>query len=164
MLDLLYPRALDGVHRGHRLAPWLLGVITVPRAVMGGNSILNGRFVAGTADAIPLDAYGSEGAQTILSLFATIGLGQVVLGLVAVLALARYRAAIPLVFLLFLAEHLARRAILTAIPIARTGAGGLLVRGPDAPRAHRRRAGPVALAPGRAGPLEPRQGPWTRRP
>jgi hypothetical protein len=44
-----------------------------------------------------------------------------VFSVLGVLALTRYRAMIPFLFVLFLLEHLARRWILLVKPIARTG-------------------------------------------
>ena len=43
------------------------------------------------------------------------------LGLLGVLALVRYRAMIPLLYILFLAEMLARRLMILAQPLAREG-------------------------------------------
>lgn len=86
----------------------------------GVNSIINTRTIVTGADGIPLDAYGPGGAQAVLSLFALLALGQLTLAVVGVIALVRYRAMIPLVFLIFLAEHLARRGLLALNPIDRT--------------------------------------------
>ena len=73
------------------------------------------------ADGIPLDSFGADGAQAVLALFAIWGLSQLVLSVLGVLALIRYRAMIPFMFFLYLVEHLARRWILLVKPIVRTG-------------------------------------------
>jgi MYXO-CTERM domain-containing protein len=57
-----------------------------------------------------------------VALFAIWGLSQLVFSVLGVLALTRYRAMIPFMFVLFLLEHLARRLIPLVKPIARTGA------------------------------------------
>src|ERR1035441_2003817 len=57
----------------------------------------------------------------VVALFAIWGLAQLVFSVFGVLALTRYRAMIPLLFVLMLPEHLARRWMLLVKPIARTG-------------------------------------------
>ncbi|MEK7710720.1 MAG: hypothetical protein AAB341_02395, partial [Planctomycetota bacterium] len=61
------------------------------------------------------------GAQTVVSLFAIWGLAQLVICLLCILVLVRYRAMIPFMFALLLLEHLSRKLILHFLPIAKTG-------------------------------------------
>lgn len=70
-------------------------------------TIFTGRAAAQSADGIPLGAFGAAGAEAVVALFALWGLSQVVLSAFAVLALTRYRAMIPLMYLLLLLEDLA---------------------------------------------------------
>ena len=85
------------------------------------NSIFNGYQVATSADGIPLDTFGPACAGVVLTFFAFWGLSQLILSLMAALALIRYRAMVPLVFLLLLLELLGRKLILIAMPIAKAG-------------------------------------------
>lgn len=121
MIRRLLPPSIDNRYGGHKLALWLFGLLLFMRTAMGVNSILNGRSVLTSADGIPLDAYPSAAAQTLVSLFALLGLSNLVLCLLGVLALARYRSMVPLMFALFLTEHLGRRLILYLLPVVRTG-------------------------------------------
>ena len=84
-------------------------------------TMLNGRNAAQSADGIPLDTFGTAGAEAVVTLFAVWGLAQLVWTVFGVLALTRYRAMIPLMFVLLLVEHLARRLIFFVEPIARVG-------------------------------------------
>lgn len=59
-----------------------------------------------------------------MALFAIWGLAQLVISFFGVLALIRYRAMIPLMFVVVLSEHIARKAILLWKPIARVGGSG----------------------------------------
>ena len=61
--------------------------------------------------------------REIVTLFALVGLGQLALAGLAAIALIRYRAMVPLVFLLLLGEALARRIIVVASEPVRTAAG-----------------------------------------
>ncbi len=123
MLNRLFPRQIDNDYRGSRIAIWLLVPILLLKSAMGANSIFMTRFVASSADRIPIDSYGADAAQAVLAFFALWGLGQLVLGLNGAVVLIRYRAMIPFFYLLLLIEHAARRAILAAYPVARTGSG-----------------------------------------
>jgi hypothetical protein len=121
MLDRLLPRPIDNTYAGPRLALGLLGFLVLSKGFMGLNCIFNGRFVATTADGIPLDAYDPAGAGAVVSFFALWGLSQVTLSLLGTLTLFRYRSAVPAMFALFTFEHLSRKAILWMLPVEKVG-------------------------------------------
>ena len=121
MLNAILPRHIDNTYRGPRLALWLFVLVVVFKTGIALGTIFNGRGAAQSADGIPLGAFGAAGAEAVVALFALWGLSQLVLSAFGVLALTRYRAMIPLMYLLLLLEHLARRWILLVKPIARTG-------------------------------------------
>ena len=129
MLSRIFPRQLDNNFAGHRAALWLLGLYLALKLVMSLNSIFNPASVAAGADGIPLDSFGPPAAREVLILFALVALGQLALALIALLALVRYRAMAPLMFLLLLGEGLARRVIVQsqAIPGAASSAVGLAI-------------------------------------
>ena len=116
MIERIFPGRIDNEHRGHPAALWLLGLLIALKLAMSVNSILNTRSVATGADGIAIDTLGAVAAATMLRLFAAVALGQLVLALQALLALVRYRAMVPLVYLLLTAEHLGRRALAMAYP------------------------------------------------
>ena len=111
VIERLLPPQIDNRFPGHRAALWLFGLFVALKLVMGFNSIFNTESVAVGADGIPLDSFGPLAARQVLLLFALTSLGQLVLALVGLLALIRYRAMVPLMFAIFLAEHLSRRLI-----------------------------------------------------
>ena len=121
MIRRLLPPSIDNTYRGHRLALWLFGLLLFVRTAMGVNSILKGRSILTSADGIPLDTYPPAAAQTLVSLFALLGLSTLVLCLLGILVLVRYRSMVTLMFALLLTEHLGRRLILSLQPIVRTG-------------------------------------------
>jgi hypothetical protein len=123
MLDQLLPRRLDNDYRGRRLAPWLFAAVIVMKAGIALATILNGRTAAQSEDGLPLASFGAAGAEAVVTLFALWGVAQLVIIAIGVLALVRYRAMIPLMFVLLLLEWIGRKAVLLAMPIARTGAG-----------------------------------------
>jgi hypothetical protein len=121
VLEKLLPRTIDNTYGGAKAALWLLGLLVLIKGAMGTNSILNGYVVATTADGIPLDRFTPGGASAVLSFLALWGLSLLIFSLLGALALVRYRAMVPLVFLLLLLEHLGRKSILTILPFAQVG-------------------------------------------
>jgi hypothetical protein len=121
MLDQLLPQHLDNTYRGNRLAIWLLALVVFVQAGQGLMSIFNGYYAASAPDAIPLDTYTAAAAETVVSLFALLGLMRLIICFLCVLALVRYRAMIPLMFALLVLEYLSRRLILQFLPIVRSG-------------------------------------------
>ena len=107
--------------RVRKIALWLFSALLLLKIVMSVNSIFNGYSVARFADGIPLDTYPTAAVQTILSLWAVLGLSRFMLCLICLLALIRYRSMVPLMFALLLLEQLSRYLILERIPIIRTG-------------------------------------------
>jgi hypothetical protein len=121
IFNQLLPARVDNRYRGYKLALWLFGVVMFMKIAMSLNSIFNGYTVATSADGIPLDTFTSAGAQTVLSLFALLGLSQFLFCLLGILVLVRYRSLIPFMYALLLLEYLSRRLIIHFIPVVRTG-------------------------------------------
>ena len=121
MIDQLLPERIDNTYRGHRIALWLFALLLFMKVAMSVNSIFNAYSVATSADGIPLDTYTPAAARTIVSLFALLGLSHLVICMLCILVLIRYRSVIPFMFSLLLLEHLSRKLILHFMPIIRTG-------------------------------------------
>ncbi len=121
MFNRLLPRHIDNTYHGHKLALWLFALIVLMKSVVSINSIFNGYSVAVSADGIPLDTFTPAGAQAVVSAFAAWGLAQLVICLLCLLVLVRYRAMLPFMFALLLLEHLCRRLLFWVMPVATTG-------------------------------------------
>ena len=111
MMERILPVEADNRFKGRRAALWLLGLLIALKLAMSVNSIVNTESVAAGADGIPLASYGPAAARQVLLLFALMALGQLFLTLTALTVLVRYRALVPLIYLLLLGEHAARRLI-----------------------------------------------------
>ena len=125
MFNRLLPKQIDNSLSGHWLAPWLLIPILLMRAIIGFNSMLFSRSIATSADSIPLDKFGSDGAEAVISLFALLGLFILLFALLCVIVLVRYRAMIPLMYLILLIQQLGSKALLLMHPIVRSGPASL---------------------------------------
>src|SRR5262249_36783828 len=121
ILSRLLPQRADNAYRGHTLALWLLALLLLMKSGIGVKSIFFGYRVATRADGIPLETFTPAGAQAVVSMFALWGLSQLMLCLLGILVLVRYRSMVPLVLALVLLEHLGRKLILQFMPIATAG-------------------------------------------
>lgn len=121
MFSQLLPRHIDNTYRGYAAGLWILGVLLLLRAIISVNSILNGYNIA-AGDGIPLESFTPAAVQTVVSLFALSAFSRLVTTLFGVLILFRYRAMVPLLFVVLLLEHVGRAAVLRALPIP--GAAG----------------------------------------
>ena len=105
---------------GRRLGLWLFALMPF-KVAMGLNVMLNAPSVAKSADGIPVDTFGGAAGPAFLSMFATWGLCQLVLGLSCLVVLLRYRSLVPLAFLALLVEQAGRKLLQLYWPIERIG-------------------------------------------
>src|SRR5581483_7411931 len=104
-----------------KLGLWIFAVVVLIKIGIALGSVLNGANGAAKADGIPLDTFGATGAQDFLSLDAGLGIASLMLAVVAVIVLLRYRALVPLMFTILLAEQLLRRLAYQIVPMIRVG-------------------------------------------
>lgn len=121
MLHRLLPRQIDNEYGGHKLALWILGAVVAMKGAIGLGTIFNGRSAAIGADGIPLATFTPAGQDAFVSLFAAWGLSQLILNLVGLVVLVRYRALAAFMFALLLLEHSARKLIFWVLPLPRDG-------------------------------------------
>jgi len=122
MLKQLFPERIDNTYRGHKAALWFFGAVLLLRLTMSFNCIFNGYDVATGADGIPLQTFSHAAMQTVLYLFAAWALAQLMLSIIGVLALVRYRSAIPFLFALLLFDLFARKLSQRFLPVVTVGA------------------------------------------
>ncbi|MFN2596339.1 MAG: hypothetical protein ABR563_04035 [Pyrinomonadaceae bacterium] len=121
MLKQLLPRSLDNTYRGNRLALWLFGLVTLMRTFQSLVVIFDSYSTAVRADGIPLDSYPHDAAQTIAAIFALSGLSRLIISLVCVVVLVRYRSAVSFMLAVVLLNYLAAQVLLKFVPIVRVG-------------------------------------------
>lgn len=119
MLGLLFPRVIDNQFRGRWLGYWLLGPVLFLKVGIALASILTPR-AANKADAIDLSTYSEAALHDEMTSTALLGLLHLCIGLFCLLAMIRYRAMVPLIYLWLMAEFLGRRVILELYPMERT--------------------------------------------
>ena len=118
MLGLLLPRVIDNRFRGQWLGYWLLApVLFLKLGIAFGSILTPGQ--ANKADAIDVASYSAAALRDAMTSTALLGLLHLCIGLFCLIAMIRYRAMIPLVYLWLLAEFLGRRVILALYPMDR---------------------------------------------
>ncbi len=121
MFNQLLPQRIDNTYRGYTLALGLFALVVSVKILQSLLVIFNGYSVVMSADGIPLDTYTPASAQTVVAVWALSAVSRLIISLLCVLVLVRYRAAIPVMFALLALEYLARQLVLHFIPLIRTG-------------------------------------------
>lgn len=119
MLTRIFPKEIDNRFRGNPLALWLFVPIVFVKLAISLAAIFTADGGTQSADGIPLDTFPAAAAQAVIGVGAFLGLADLWLALLFVLALVRYRALIPLMYALIVADFIAHKAIGFMKPIAR---------------------------------------------
>jgi hypothetical protein len=124
MLSRLLPPRVDNRFRGHALALWLFVPLAFLKVALGLAHIFRADGGAQSVSTMPLDAYPAGAAQNIIGLMARMGLEQLLLGLLFLVVLLRYRALVPLMYAVAVAHYAAQYAIASMKPLALAGTSG----------------------------------------
>lgn len=124
MLSRILPPRADNRFRGHAAALWLFVPLTFMKVALGLVHIFRADGGAQSVSTMPLDAYPAGAAQNIIGLMARMGLEQLLLGLLFVVVLLRYRALVPLMYAVAVAHYAAQYAIASMKPLALAGTSG----------------------------------------
>ena len=117
MLETLFPRSLERGYRGHPVARWVLGLITIATLVRSLIHIFRHDGGAQSIATIPLDTFTPSGAEAVIAIFALWGLSQLLLGVVYGVVFWRYPSLIPFIYVLFIGEYVGRIFLGLANPL-----------------------------------------------
>jgi hypothetical protein len=123
MLNRIFPKQIDNAYRGYQLALWLLVLFLLAKTFasvtqIGLNPLWTNRDVLQGVERVPLDAFSANAVDPIIVLFAwwgVTGLMPTVLGLIAVV---RYRAMIPLLYLMMATNKIGEQVLVEVSPVA----------------------------------------------
>lgn len=105
MLNHVFPQKADNDYQGKPIALWVFAAITIVTIARSLVHIIAPDGGAQSIATIPLETYTDAGARTVVLMFAYWGISQLLMGFVYLLVLIRYRAMIPLMYLLMAAEY-----------------------------------------------------------
>jgi hypothetical protein len=124
VLKRILPERIDNRYRGHRLALWLFVVVALQKLGLSLAHLFKADGGAQSVSTIPLDSYPPGAAQNIIGLFARMGLEQLLLAALFVLVLVRYRAMIPLMYVVVIVHYLGSRGVGLMKPLVLAGTSG----------------------------------------
>ncbi|GAB3359541.1 hypothetical protein [Lysobacter tyrosinilyticus] len=124
MLARIFPAVVDNRFRGYAPALWLFVPLALMKLALGVAHIVRADGGAQSVSTIPLDTYPAGAAQNIIGLMARMGLEQFLLGLVFFVVLLRYRALLPLMYLIAVLHFIGGKAIGAMKPLALAGVSG----------------------------------------
>src|SRR5262245_57131785 len=125
MLARLFPKQIDNAYGGSVLAIWLLVLVVFVRLPIGFNTMVMTSEVLRNADGVPLDTFNPLAVDAFIKLTQVSALRHLLMTLVGVVALIRYRALIPFVYLFFLVEQVGRRVVAEINPVTPLAGGTL---------------------------------------
>lgn len=115
------PAVIDNRYEGRRIALVFFGFFTAITLVRSVIHIVAPDGGAGSIATIPLASFSENGASAVIHAFALWGLSQLIVALVYIVALLRYRSLIPLLYALAVVEYLVRLLIGLAKPVELEG-------------------------------------------
>ena len=121
MLNRILPARIDNRYRGHPAGLWLFVPIALIKLSQSLTHLLKHDGGAQSLSTIPLDTYPPGAAQNIVGMFARLGLEQLLLASIFWLVLLRYRALIPLMYVLIVAHFIGSRIVAQYKPLALAG-------------------------------------------
>lgn len=124
MLARIFPKKLDNDYRGLVLAVWLLVLFLLVKTFasitqIGLNPRWTGHDVLQGVERVPLDTFGTTAADAALVLFAWWGLTGLLPTLLGLIAVVRYRAMVPMIYLLMAINKIGEQVIVETSPLVR---------------------------------------------
>ena len=121
MFTQLLPSRIDNAYRGQKPALWIFALVVAVKTTQSLAVIFSGYSIVTSADGIPLETFTPAGAQTVVAVWALLGLSRLFLLFLCVLTLLRYRSALSFMFALLALNYLAAQLSLRFVPLVRTG-------------------------------------------
>ena len=122
MLSRIFPKQIDNDYRGYQLAVWLLALLLLMKifavvSASGLNPFWTSRDFLQGVEKVPLDNFGRSAADAAILLFAWWGFTALILTVLGLIAVVRYRAMIPLIYLLTVLNHIGQQMLTDSSPV-----------------------------------------------
>jgi len=129
MFGRLFPKEFDNAYRGHWLALVILGLLLLFRVAQTGLGLVDPVLVIRGPDGIQFDTFNAQAQAAFTYVFRLLCFLNILVCLIGVLALARYRAMVPLIYLVLLVLLAGMTVIRRLYPIPRApgSPGGMIV-------------------------------------
>jgi len=119
---ILFPKTITNEFPGHKLVLYVFYVLTAFSLFRAMLHLFSRDGGAQSVATIPLDTYSAGPAATLIGIFSLWGMSQLVIALIYLMASLRYRAMIPLLYILLVVENLGSLLFYFMKPIETSGA------------------------------------------
>ena len=129
IIKLIFPKQYNNQIVGSKIALYAFYMLTAVTLWRSQHHLFAADGGAQTIATVPLDTFTTAGAQAVIGVFGLWGLSQLIIGLVYLLVALRYRAMVPLMYVLLIVEYSFRAfyfPVSKAIPTAGTAPGALI--------------------------------------
>jgi len=122
IIERIFPKNLNNAYKGSKIALYVFYALTVLTLWRSQHHLFAADGGAQSIATIPLDTFTTTGAAAVIGVFGLWGLSQLVIGIIYLIVSLRYRAMIPLMYLLMFVEYFVRTVYFPlAKPIPTTG-------------------------------------------
>jgi hypothetical protein len=108
MFEKLFPKIVGNNYQGHRIAKWLLILYVAKSLFAASVHMFAADGGAQSIGSVALDQFSLGGANSVITMFGLWGMEQLVIGLIAIVILLRYKALIPMMALVYVIEYTGR--------------------------------------------------------
>ena len=117
----IFPKCIDNNYRGNKISLWLIWPVVIMRAAQGFSLIVGGPKLLKEADGIPLDTFSTEAANAVFTMFLISATSRIVISLIGVMVLLRYRSALTLFASVLTLDQILRQLVLHYYPLVKIG-------------------------------------------
>lgn len=128
IIHRIFPKDLNNHYSGKKIALYVFYALTVFTLWRSQHHLFSADGGAQSIATIPLDTFSDNGAAAVIGVFGLWGLSQLIIGMIYLVVSLRYRAMVPLMYLLMFVEYFVRAAyfpIFKPIPTAGTAPGAV---------------------------------------
>jgi len=129
MKQILFPKIVNNNYKGHKIAKWFLYLYVFRQIGASFVHMFTADGGAQSIASITLDAFSTDAAGAVISMFGMWGMEQLVIGLIIIVILTRYKSLIPAAWLVYSIEFIGRfmmKYITPGVPTTHTPPGVLL--------------------------------------
>ena len=126
IIERIFPKELNNDYKGYKFVLYVFFALTVLTLWRSQHHLFSADGGAQTIATIPLDTFTTSGAAAVIGVFGLWGLSQLIIGMIYLIVSLRYRAMIPLMYLLMFVEYFVRTVyfpLAKPIPTAGTAPG-----------------------------------------
>lgn len=126
IIERIFPKELNNNYKGYKFVLYVFFALTALTLWRSQHHLFSADGGAQTIATIPLDTFTTSGAAAVIGVFGLWGLSQLIIGMIYLIVSLRYRAMIPLMYLLMFVEYFVRTVyfpLAKPIPTAGTAPG-----------------------------------------